>query len=219
MPRLPLLIMIAFVALISVPSPPSTGRGHPTLLTAPHVVPIVFMPAGRRGVDMDQLITALLTAEDLGPDYVLVDQTEVRAPHSASRFLIRLEPVVEQLYVALLVDPTLDPATLAHSVVRLIQTDSNLQDVAVGDRLSAEWLAPGAVTVRFTSADGGRAMVGSIATWQHGSVLASLTYITAAGDKLAQMAATRFAELQRDKLAAVLTETAPPPESPPTPEP
>ncbi len=72
------------------------------------------------------------------------------------------------------------------------------------DHLPAEWLAPGATVHTMTPIEGTEDGGGSLYSWRQGPVAVVLTVFTGADDTRDRKTpiGKRYAELQRDKLAA-----------------
>jgi len=210
------------IALVGVPmsaaaSPPTFVRDAARLRTAVDAAPRSVVPAGAGGASVDQLEAAMLAPEDLPPGFAIVDGNTRDRPPQASRFLIRLgqNSVVdldaEQIYVGLEADASADLVTVvAEGGIDALRTQSNVEDVTVSDRLATPWLAPGAIAYQFTGRGGIRTVFGNLYAWRQGPVVALLMVIINTGEiEQTSEIAARYAQLQRDKLAAALAEGGP----------
>ncbi len=157
-------------------------------------------------VTADELATAALAPGDLEPGFTVgADDGGADPVHVARALFGKTGSVPVMVGLELTVGEAAGPALDADRLMALLD-DRQISDGMAIEQIEVAMLAPGAVAYTVTGGDTAERAWGSVYGWQQGPIAVMLMVLTwSPGEATpASPAGLRYAELQRDKLAAAL---------------
>lgn len=175
----------------------------------------VRAPHERQAVSVDQLKAAVLSPEDLGPDFYVADEASGDNPPELIRFMVSRPggpagfPVLEtpvHLIIIMAEDATTDLSVIVDGTLAQVRDEYRGYDLVFSDQMDANWIYPGGIAFEAAGTVGSGPVLIASYTWRQGATVVSILAIVRAtgGVEEAATAAATYAVLQRDKLIAVL---------------